>query len=342
MELTLDGVGTRLGGRWVVDGIDATPPAGAVTGLLGPNGAGKTTLLRLIAGLLAPGAGAVLVDDDVTGAPVAVDTIPRRRRARRIALLEQESSATVPLLVREVVALGRVPYRSWWGADPDDGAVARALAAADASHLAQRPWDSLSGGERQRVHIARALAQEPELLLLDEPTNHLDVSAQLSLLTFVRTLGTTTVAALHDLNLAAQYCDHVLVLSSGRLAAAGAPGDVLTPALVRDVYHVVADVLAHPRTGRPVIAFTGPAPAGGGERAGSGARPSGAESSAERQVRDEPSPARPSHDAASATREVRDERSSARPAHDGSSAARPSSAGADDTALADATRKGAS
>ena len=259
MELSLSGVGTRLGGRWVVDGIDATPPAGAVTGLLGPNGAGKTTLLRLIAGLLPPAAGAVLVDDEVTGAPVPVDSLPRRRRARRIALLEQESSATVPLLVREVVALGRVPYRNWWGADPDDSAVTRALAAADASHLEHRAWDSLSGGERQRVHVARALAQEPELLLLDEPTNHLDVSAQLSLLTFVRTLGVTTVAALHDLNLAASYCDHVLVLSNGRLAAAGAPVDVLTPALVGDVYHVEADVLSHPRTGRPVIAFTAPA-----------------------------------------------------------------------------------
>jgi iron complex transport system ATP-binding protein len=271
MELTLSGVGTRLGGRWVVDGVDATPPAGAVTGLLGPNGAGKTTLLRLIAGLLPPAAGAVLVDDEDTGAPVPVDSLPRRRRARRIALLEQESSATVPLLVHEVVALGRVPYRSWWGTDPDDSAVTRALAAAGASHLSHRPWDSLSGGERQRVHIARALAQEPELLLLDEPTNHLDVSAQLSLLTFVRSLGTTTVAALHDLNLAASFCDHVLVLSNGRLAAAGAPADVLTPSLVRDVYHVDADVLAHPRTGRPVIAFTGPADAPPGQRRASSA-----------------------------------------------------------------------
>jgi iron complex transport system ATP-binding protein len=264
MELTLSGVGTRLGGRWVVDGVDATPPAGAVTGLLGPNGAGKTTLLRLIAGLLPAAAGAVLVDDDVTGAPVPVASLPRRRRARRIALLEQESSATMPLLVREVVALGRVPYRSWWGADPDETAVTRALAAADAAHLSDRAWSSLSGGERQRVHIARALAQEPELLLLDEPTNHLDVSAQLSLLTFVRSLGTTTVAALHDLNLAASFCDHVLVLSEGRLAAAGSPADVLTPSLVRDVYHVEADVLPHPRTGRPVIAFAGPAPAATG------------------------------------------------------------------------------
>ena len=252
MELTISGLGTRLGGRWVLDGIDATPPTGGLTGLLGPNGAGKTTLLRLIAGLLEPERGAVLAG----GAPV--HALPRRARARRIALLEQDSSSTVPLTVREVVALGRIPYRTLWGADPDDGAVDRALANARAAHLADRPWSDLSGGERQRVHIARALAQEPELLLLDEPTNHLDVSAQLSLLTFVRDLPTTTIAALHDLNLAAAFCEHVLVLSEGHLAAAGHPRDVLRPELLRDVYGVDCDVLTHPRTGRPVIAFTEP------------------------------------------------------------------------------------
>ncbi|GIG21794.1 ABC transporter ATP-binding protein [Cellulomonas chitinilytica] len=254
MELTLDRLSARLGGRWVVDGIDATPPAGRLTGLLGPNGAGKTTLLRLVAGVLSPERGAVLVDDGT-----AVHDLPRRTRARRIALLEQESTSTAPLTVREVVALGRIPYRTLWGRDEDDGAVDRALASAQAAELADRAWSTLSGGERQRVHVARALAQEPDLLLLDEPTNHLDVSAQLSLLAFVRDLGTTTVAALHDLNLAAAFCEHVLVLSQGRLAAAGHPREVLRPPLLREVYGVEADVLEHPRTGRPVIAFHEPA-----------------------------------------------------------------------------------
>ena len=257
MELTITGVRTRLGGRWVIDGIDATPPTGHLTGLLGPNGAGKTTLLRLVAGLLVPAVGAVLVGSS-GASPVPVHTLGRRARARRIALLEQESASTVPLTVREVVALGRIPYRTLWGADPGAGAVDRALAHAHADHLADRPWSDLSGGERQRVHIARALAQEPELLLLDEPTNHLDVSAQLSLLAFVRDLAVTAVAALHDLNLAAAFCEHVLVLSDGRLAAAGHPRDVLSPDLIRRVYGVDCDVLTHPRTGRPVIAFSEP------------------------------------------------------------------------------------
>jgi iron complex transport system ATP-binding protein len=166
----------------------------------------------------------------------------------------------VPLTVREVVALGRIPSRTLWGADTDETAVDRALAAADAAHLADRPWGALSGGERQRVSIARALAQEPELLLLDEPTNHLDVSAQLTLLHFVRDLGTATVAALHDLNLAAAYCAHVLVLAEGRLVAAGDPREVLTAGLVREVYGVDCEIMTHPWTGRPVIAFGDPAP----------------------------------------------------------------------------------
>ena len=247
----------------MLDGIDATPPPGRLTGLLGPNGAGKTTLLRLVAGLLTPERGAVLVADlgaGGAGPAVPVGSLERRARARRIALLEQESTSAVPLTVREVVALGRIPYRTLWGADPDDDAIDRALGHAHAAHLADRPWSQLSGGEQQRVHIARALAQEPELLLLDEPTNHLDVSAQLSLLAFVRDLGTTSVAALHDLNLAAAFCEHVLVLSAGRLAAAGHPRDVLRPELVRAVYGVDCDVLTHPRTGRPVIAFAEPLP----------------------------------------------------------------------------------
>jgi len=253
VDVRSEGVGARLGGRWVVDGVDAAPPAGALTGVLGPNGAGKTTLLRMLGGLLRPDRGAVLLD----GRPV--HRMAPRERARTVALLEQESSAVVPLTVREVVALGRTPYRSWWGADPEPDQVALALEAVDATELAEREYATLSGGERRRVQVARALAQRPSLLLLDEPTNHLDVSAQLSLLAFVARLGTTTVAALHDLNLAATFCDHVLVLHQGRLVAAGPPAETLTSTLLRAVYDVDADVLPHPRTGHPVIALSSPA-----------------------------------------------------------------------------------
>ena len=253
MDLTLDGVGTRLGGRWVVDGIDATPPTGHLTGLLGPNGAGKTTLLRLVAGLLPPEKGAVLIHETPVHDAPAADACAPDRPAR--AGVDEHRPADRPRgrvagphPVPEPVGhrsrrrRGRPRARQRAGGPPGrPPLVARCPAA-----------------ERQRVQIARALAQEPDVLLLDEPTNHLDVSAQLSLLAFVRDLGTTTVAALHDLNLAAAFCEHVLVLADGHLAAAGHPREVLTPALLRQVYGVEADILEHPRTGRPVIAFHEP------------------------------------------------------------------------------------
>ncbi len=255
MQVTARGVRWSVGAALIVDGVDCTMPEGAMTGLLGPNGAGKTSLLRILAGIVSPQAGVVLADG------TDVHALGRRDRARRIALLEQEADATVPLTVLDVVLLGRIPHRPGWAGwsatgDAEDRRIGlAALATTGMVDLADRTWATLSGGERQRVQIARALAQQPQLLLLDEPTNHLDVSSQLHLLGFVRRLGLTTVAALHDLNLAAAYCDQVVVLSHGRVVTAGPPQTVLVPDLVRDVYGVRAHVLTHPTTGRPVIAF---------------------------------------------------------------------------------------
>ncbi len=165
------------------------------------------------------------------------------------------------LRVAEVVALGRTPYLgAFAGPDEHDRTVVRrCLEDTGLVELADREYASLSGGERQRVNLARALAQEPELLLLDEPTNHLDVHAQLTVLGLLRELahgGLTVLAALHDLSLAASYADHVIVLASGRVMAAGAPREVLTPALIREVWSVEAQVLEHPSTGRPLIAYS--------------------------------------------------------------------------------------
>jgi len=259
VELSAREVSWGVGGHLIVDGVSVTVPEGSVTGLLGPNGAGKSSLLRLLAGVAAPDAGVVLAD----GADL--HRLPRRERARSTALLEQETHPSVPLTVLDVVLLGRIPHRSGWSLprpseDEQDESLARAcLAQVGLAGLEQRDFTTLSGGERQRVHVARALAQEPRLLLLDEPTNHLDVAAQLSLLALVRSLGLTTLAALHDLNLAAGWCDHVVVLAEGRVVADGAPREVLTPELLERVYGVQAHVLEHPGTGRPLIAFDPPA-----------------------------------------------------------------------------------
>ncbi|NYD59568.1 iron complex transport system ATP-binding protein [Nocardioides marinisabuli] len=251
------GVGLRVPGRGapVLDAVDLRCRPGRVTGLLGPNGSGKTTLLHLVAGLRRPDDGLVRLD----GADVHL--MPARLRARRIALVEQHAETALSLTVRQVVGLGRTPYRSRWGAGPlrgaDADAVEQAMRTVRVEHLAERGWDRLSGGERQRTQLARALAQEPSLLLLDEPTNHLDLGHQLDFLERVRASGLTTVAALHDLEMAAAYCDDVVVLDDGQVRAAGPVSEVLTPGLVADVYGVDVDVEDHPRRPAPHVRWNG-------------------------------------------------------------------------------------
>ena len=254
-ELHADRVRFTRGRRLIIDDVDCTVPGGSVGALLGPNGAGKSTLLHLIAGVDHADAGAARLGDRDLAA------LRRRDRARLVALAEQEVQDAPGLRVAEVVALGRTPYLGAF-AGPDDRdrlVVRRTLDDLGLVGLADRDYATLSGGERQRVNLARAIAQEPELLLLDEPTTHLDVHAQLTTLGLLRSLardGLTVLAALHDLSLAAGYADHVVVLAEGRVRAAGAPGAVLTPALIREVWGVEATVLEHPATGRPLIAYS--------------------------------------------------------------------------------------
>jgi len=247
--------------RWSVDGTDiltgvgCTAPGGALTGLLGPNGAGKSSLLRVVSGVLAPSTGQVLLDGDDLLA------MPRRERARRVALVEQDSTSLVPLTTREAVLVGRTPHGSRWGGvtAQDRTMVESAIIEAGVEEFTDRLLGTLSGGERQRVHLARALAQQPNLLLLDEPTNHLDVHAQLDVLGVVGRLtarGVTVVAALHDLNVAAAACDHVVLMDHGRVVAEGDVGRVLRPEVLEPVYRVRCDVLTHPTTGRPVLTFS--------------------------------------------------------------------------------------
>jgi iron complex transport system ATP-binding protein len=236
-------------GRRIVDGVSLDVDPGATVGLLGPNGSGKSSLLRLLAGVRRPDGGAVLLDGRELG------TLRRRDVARRVAVVEQHATTELDLTVLDAVRLGRVPHRhALSGARPDDDrAVADAIAQTDLQdRLAQR-WSTLSGGERQRVHIARALAQAPSELLLDEPTNHLDIHHQLDLLTLVSELPVTTVVALHDLNLAAMFCDRLVVLCAGRVVAAGPPAEVLTAELIAEVFQVRAVVSSEAPDGRPAV-----------------------------------------------------------------------------------------
>ncbi|MFT4083725.1 MAG: ABC transporter ATP-binding protein [Nocardioides sp.] len=239
--------------RPILRAVDLVARPGLVTGLLGPNGSGKSSLLRVLAGLVRPDAGVVRI------AGRDVHRMRARERARSIALVEQDAVTGWDLSVREVVELGRVPYRSRFATGDAGGrdAVDSALALAQVAGLAERRWRELSGGERQRTHLARSLAQQPEILLLDEPTNHLDLGHQIDFLAKVRRLGLTVVAALHDLELAAAYCDDLIVLDAGRIVAAGAVERVLTPELIAAVYGVDATVEPHPTRSRPHVRWNG-------------------------------------------------------------------------------------
>jgi iron complex transport system ATP-binding protein len=256
MTLRIRGLSYEIGGRRIVRGVDVEVPSGSVTGVLGPNGAGKSTLLHLVAGTLPATAGQVRLDGE------DLFLLGRKARARRVALVEQDTRTELSMTVGEVVLLGRTPHRSVLAGDSaeDLGMAAAALAAVGMEDFGHRLFDTLSGGERQRVQLARALVQEPRLLLLDEPTNHLDIHAQLSVLSMVRRLsvgGVTAVAALHDLNLAAEFCDHLIVVADGQVVDSGPVGDVLTAAMIESVYAVKAEVFPHPVSRRPVVAYSG-------------------------------------------------------------------------------------
>ncbi|WP_318527837.1 ABC transporter ATP-binding protein [Defluviimonas sp. WL0050] len=209
-----------------------------VLAVCGPNGAGKSTLLRLIYRYLTPRLGQVLLSG------VDLHALPRRETARRVAAVVQEQPTDFALTVREMVSLGRLPHRDGLsGASAHDAEiVAAALRQLDLTRFAETRFDRLSGGERQRVMIARALAQEPELLVLDEPTNHLDIRHQLELLALLRQLGLTVVLTLHDLTLAAEFADRLLVLAGGRKLAEGSPAEILTPETIAHAFNVSARI----------------------------------------------------------------------------------------------------
>ncbi|RSN67344.1 MULTISPECIES: ABC transporter ATP-binding protein [Actinomadura] len=247
--LEAEAVSVVLGGRTLVDRVSLVAAPSQVIGLVGPNGAGKSTLLRTFYRALRPASGRVLLDGG------DVRRMPGRLLARRLAAVLQEAPGDFELTAYDVVAMGRTPHkRAFQGDDDADRAIIfGALAELEAADLADAPFDRLSGGEKQRVLIARALAQRTGTLVLDEPTNHLDLRHQIDALRLVRRLGVTAVIALHDLNLAAAYCDRVHVLDGGRTVAAGTPAEVLTADLLAAVYRVDAEVTAHPRTGVPQI-----------------------------------------------------------------------------------------
>jgi iron complex transport system ATP-binding protein len=237
----------------IVRDLSFTLARGQFVGLVGPNGSGKSTVVRALSRVLPPARGQVLLDN------VNIQRMSARELARRLAVVPQHVAIGFPFTVREVVLMGRAPHLSRFGLErPADYDIAdRCIGLTSIAPFADRPVTALSGGERQRCLIARALAQEPDVLLLDEPTAHLDINHQIEILDLARRLAAeravATLVVLHDLNLASQYCDHLLLLAEGRLLAQGSPREVVSEEHIRAAYGADVQVRLHPTTGRPYV-----------------------------------------------------------------------------------------
>ena len=244
----IDDLRVTLGGTTVLRGVDATVDRGRFVGLVGPNGAGKTTLLRTIAGAVAPASGSVTVASE------RIHDLSSKATSRLVTTVPQDTTVAFEFDVRTVIEMGRHPHRSRIGrwTQADTAAVESALDRTNTRQFEDRVVTTLSGGERQRVLLARALAQETPVLLLDEPTGSLDINHQVRTLELVRELvagGRTVIAAIHDLDLAARYCDQLVLLSGGDVVAEGVPASVLTESAVGEAFNARATVTRHPVTG---------------------------------------------------------------------------------------------
>lgn len=252
-DIGLDEVSVAIDGVRIVARATLEASAGQFIGLVGPNGSGKSTLLRSVYRSLRPHHGVVRVGGDDVWA------IPSKEAARRTAVLAQDTMSEFDFLVREVVEMGRSPHKRLFERDApiDFAIVEQAMRRTGVVEFQDRVFSTLSGGERQRVLLARCLAQQPRLLVLDEPTNHLDVRAQFELLDLVREVGMTTLSALHDLNIAARYCDRIFVLCAGTVISHGEPPEVLTPELLAEVFGVRARCDRDPTTGQLHVILLG-------------------------------------------------------------------------------------
>jgi iron complex transport system ATP-binding protein len=239
-------------GAAIIAGLDIVIPAGQITALVGPNGCGKSTLLRGLARLLKPRSGTVYLDG------TAIMRLPTKEFAKQLGILPQSPVAPEGLTVRELVAQGRYPHQRWFQqwSHQDEQMTLRALQITGMVELADRPVDALSGGQRQRAWIAMTLAQNTNILLLDEPTTFLDMAHQLEVFQLLQQLnrdeGRTVVMVVHDLNHAARYANYLVAMADGRIVTAGTPREVVTPAMLREVFGVEADIVLDPRTGVPL------------------------------------------------------------------------------------------
>lgn len=235
----------------VVEALDLNIPAGKITSFIGPNGCGKSTILKAAGRILKPKHGCVLLNGS------DIHRLPTKEVAKRMAILPQTPQAPAGLTVWELVSYGRFPRREGFGrlTVSDRDAIVWALKATGLEHLEMALVDHLSGGQRQRVWIAMAIAQQTDLILLDEPTTYLDMAYQLEVLELLKKLNEerqcTIAMVLHDINLASRYSDYLVAIRGGSMVAQGVPAKIITPAVLRKVFSIDAEIAADPRTGRP-------------------------------------------------------------------------------------------
>ena len=243
----------RIQQKTILEGISFDVQEGETLGIIGPNGSGKSTLLKLLSRLYSPDEGTILLQ----GKPIS--QYNGKKLARKVAVVTQEGIAPLPLTVQEAIEMGRYPYHSFWQKESveDYLVVERVMGQTKLMGLKDKPLDELSGGERQRVAIACSFAQEPELLLLDEPTTFLDIGYQLAILNMVQSwrqeTGGTAIMVLHDLNLAAQYCDRLLLMEKGKMIHVGLAEEILESELLSKVYGTRPLIINHPNLGIPQI-----------------------------------------------------------------------------------------
>ena len=252
MNISAKDIHLSYGAREILKGVDIDSENGEFVGLIGPNGSGKSTLLKCIYRILKPNAGQVFLDEEELRA------MSIKESARKMGVVAQHNYYNFEFTVREVVMMGRAPHKKALERDnaKDYEIVEEALKTVGMEEFAQRSFSTLSGGEQQRVILARALAQQTPCLILDEPTNHLDITHQLQIMRIVKNLSATVISAIHDLNIAAMFCDCIYALKEGRIIAQGTPREVLTADFIRQVYQVDAEI-AKDSSGQMHILFKG-------------------------------------------------------------------------------------
>lgn len=251
MKLQIENLSFAYADKLIIEDICLKVKQGEFVGLIGPNGSGKSTVLKNLYRALKPDTGEVTLDGE------NLYTISHKEAATKVGVIGQENHVPFDFKVEEIVAMGRSPYKNLFDRDTqkDKDIIRNSLECLGIEKMAKRNYLNLSGGEKQRVLIARVIAQQTDFLILDEPTNHLDIRYQIQILDFVKRLKATVLTAVHDLNLAAFYCDKIYVLKEGQVYTYGTPEEVLTPQMIHEVYGIKADVTIHPITQKVNITF---------------------------------------------------------------------------------------